>query len=55
MIELRATLEGDSGNFFVITTLVALSSLVRLFLIRSRLADMLAGARVRLFTKEADP
>ncbi len=53
--ELVDWLEGDWGTFFVITTLMVLPSLVCLFLIRARLADMLAGARVRLFTKEADP
>jgi len=53
--ELVDWLEGDWGTFFVITTVMVLPSLVCLFLIRARLADMLAGARVRLFTKEADP
>ena len=47
-------LEGDWGTFFVITTLMVLPSLVCLWAIRNRLADLLAGARVRLFGKEAD-
>ena len=47
-------LEGDWGTFFVITTLMVLPSLVCLWAIRKRLADMLAGARVRLFGKEAE-
>ena len=51
--ELVDWLEGDWGTFFVITTFMVLPSLACLFLIRARLADMLAGARVRLFTKEA--
>ncbi len=46
--------QGDWGTLFVITTLMVLPSLVCLFLIRSRLAAMLAGARVRLFTKETE-
>ena len=47
-------LEGDWGTFFVITTLMVLPSLVCLWAIRKRLGDMLAGARVRLFGKEAE-
>ena len=47
-------LEGDWGTFFVITTLMVIPSLVCLWAIRRRLADMLAGARVRLFGKEAE-
>ena len=45
-------LEGDWGTFFVITTIMVLPSLVCLWAIRERLAEMLAGARVRLFGKE---
>ena len=52
--ELVDWLEGDWGTFFVITTLMVLPSLVCLWAIRNRLADLLAGARVRLFGKEAD-
>ena len=48
-------LEGDWGTFFVITTLMVIPSLVCLFAIRAKLREMLAGARVRLFGKEADP
>ncbi len=47
-------LEGDWGTFFVITTLMVIPSLVCLWAIRRKLADMLAGARVRLFGKEAE-
>ena len=47
-------LEGDWGTFFVITTLMVVPSLVCLWAIRRKLADMLAGARVRLFGKEAE-
>ena len=47
-------LEGDWGTFFVITTVMVLPSLVCLFAIREKLRDMLAGARVRLFGKEAE-
>jgi len=46
-------LNGDWGVFFVITAVMVLPSLVCLWLIRHRLAQMLAGARVRLFSKEA--
>ena len=53
--ELVDWLEGDWGTFFVITTLMVLPSLVCLWAIRRQLADLLAGARVRLFGKEADP
>ena len=52
--ELVDWLEGDWGTFFVITTLMVLPSLVCLWAIRNRLVDLLAGARVRLFGKEAD-
>ena len=52
--ELVDWLEGDWGTFFVITTLMVLPSLVCLWAIRHRLTDLLAGARVRLFGKEAD-
>ena len=47
-------LDGDWGTFFVITALMVLPSLVCLWAIRERLGDMLAGARVRLFGKEAE-
>ena len=47
-------LDGDWGTFFVITTLMVIPSLVCLWAIRGKLADMLAGARVRLFGKEAE-
>lgn len=47
-------LDGDWGTFFVITTLMVIPSLVCLWVIRGRLGDMLAGARVRLFRKDAD-
>ena len=47
-------LEGDWGTFFVITTLMVAPSLVCLWAIRAKLADMLAGARVRLFGKDAE-
>ena len=47
-------LNGDWGVFFVITAVMVLPSLVCLWLIRHHLAQMLAGARVRLFSKEAD-
>ena len=50
--ELVDWLGGDWGTFFVITTLMVIPSLICLWLIRSRLADMLAGARVRLLGKE---
>ena len=52
--ELVDWLEGDWGTFFLITTLMVIPSLVCLFAIRAKLRDMLAGARVRLFGKEAD-
>ena len=52
--ELVDWLEGDWGTFFVITTLMVIPSLVCLFAIRAKLRDMLAGARVRLFAKEAE-
>jgi len=46
-------LNGDWGIFFVITAVMVLPSLVCLWLIRHHLAQMLSGARVRLFSKEA--
>ncbi len=52
--ELVDWLEGDWGTFFVITALMVLPSLVCLWAIRSRLADLLTGAQVSLFGKEAD-
>ena len=53
--ELVDWLEGDWGTFFIITTLMAIPSLICLWAIRSKLADLLAGARVGLFGKEANP
>ena len=47
-------LEGDWGTFFVITTIMVIPALVCLWAIREQLGDMLAGARVRLFGKEAE-
>ena len=47
-------LEGDWGTFFVITTLMVIPSLVCLWVIRRKLRDLLSGARVRLFGKEAE-
>ena len=52
--ELVDWLDGDWGMFFVITTLMVIPSLVCLWAIRAKLGDMLAGARVRLFGKDAD-
>ena len=46
-------LDGDWGTFFVITTLMVIPSLLCLWAIRAKLRDMLAGASVRLFGKEA--
>ncbi len=53
--ELVDWLEGDWGTFFIVTTLMAIPSLICLWAIRSKLADLLAGARVGLFGKEANP
>ena len=53
--ELVDWLEGDWGTFFVITTLMVIPSLICLWAIRGKLADLLAGAEVCLFGKEADP
>ena len=47
-------LDGDWGTFFVITTLMVIPSLACLWAIRSKLRDMLAGKRVRLFGKESE-
>ena len=47
-------LDGDWGTFFVITTIMVIPALVCLWAIRKQLGDMLAGARVRLFGKEAE-
>ncbi len=47
-------LEGDWGTFFVITTFMVAPSLVCLWAIRSKLRDLLAGKRVRLFSKETE-
>ncbi|HJO68337.1 MAG TPA: hypothetical protein QF804_01480, partial [Rhodospirillales bacterium] len=47
-------LEGDWGTFFVITALMVIPSLVCLWLIRHKLADMISGLQVRLFSKEVD-
>ena len=52
--ELVDWLDGDWGTFFVITTLMVIPSLVCLWAIRAKLGDMLAGARVRLFGKDAE-
>ena len=46
-------LDGDWGTFFVLTTLMVLPSLACLWVIRAQLRDLLSGARVRLFGKEA--
>ncbi len=46
-------LNGDWGIFFVITAVMVLPSLVCLWIIRHQLAQMLAGAQVRLFSKKA--
>ena len=46
-------LDGDWGTFFVITALMVIPSLLCLWAIRTKLRDMLAGASVRLFSKEA--
>ena len=53
--ELVDWLEGDWGTFFIITTLMVIPSLICLWAIRGKLADLLAGAQVRLFGKETDP
>ena len=45
-------LDGDWGTFFVITALMVIPSLLCLWAIRTKLRDMLAGASVRLFSKE---
>ena len=47
-------LDGDWGTFFVITTVMVIPSLVCLWLIRHKLNAMLAGLRVRLFSKEVE-
>ncbi len=47
-------LEGDWGTFFVITTCMVGPSLICLWAIRSKLRDLLAGKRVRLFGKEPE-
>ncbi|MBF2759344.1 MAG: MFS transporter [Ectothiorhodospiraceae bacterium AqS1] len=46
-------LNGDWGTFFVITTLMVMPSLICLWIIRHRLADILSGATVQLFGKKA--
>ena len=45
-------LDGDWGTFFVITALMVIPSLACLWAIRTRLRDLLAGKRVRIFGKE---
>lgn len=47
-------LDGDWGTFFVITTLMVIPSLICLWIIRRRLADVLSGAKVQLFSKKAE-
>ncbi len=47
-------LGGDWGTFFIITTLMVIPSLLCLWAIRGKLRDMLTGARVRLFGKDAE-
>ena len=48
-------LNGDWGVFFVITALMVVPALICLWVIRHKLADMLAGAEVRLFGKVVEP
>ncbi len=45
-------LNGDWGIFFMITTLMVIPSLICLWIIRHRLAEILSGAKVRLFSKK---
>ncbi len=45
-------LDGDWGTFFIITTLMVIPALICLWAIRDKLGAMLAGAQVRLFSKE---
>jgi PAT family beta-lactamase induction signal transducer AmpG len=47
-------LNGDWGVFFIITALMVIPALICLWVIRDKLADMLAGAEVRLFGKEVE-
>ncbi len=47
-------LEGDWATFFVITTLMVIPSLICLWAIRGKLADMLAGAQVRLLGRHVE-
>ncbi len=47
-------LGGDWGTFFVITTLMVVPSLLCLWAIRKQLGNLLTGASVRLFGKEAE-
>ena len=47
-------LDGDWGIFFVITAAMVLPSLICLWVIRRRLAGLLAGAELRLFNKQGD-
>ena len=44
-------LDGDWGTFFIITALMVIPSLACLWAIRTRLRDLLAGKRVRIFGK----
>ena len=46
-------LDGDWGKFFVLTAVMVIPSLVCLWILRHKLADMLSGAQVRLFGKSA--
>ena len=50
--ELVDWLQGDWGTFFVITTLMVMPSLLCLWAIRTKLDDILTGARVRLSGKD---
>ncbi len=49
------SLGGDWGMFFVLTTLMVVPSLLCLWAIRKQLKDLLSGASVRLFGKDAEP
>ncbi len=44
-------LDGDWGTFFIITAVMVIPSLACLWAIRSKLRDLLAGKRVRIFGK----
>ena len=45
-------LNGDWGLFFIITALMVIPSLICLWLIRRKLADILTGTEIRLFGKK---